>query len=502
MTLDTNSIPRFFVLLFGVVIGAYICVQALLSNTSVLGQLYLYVAIAAFILGLLSPRTALFALILSTGYIEYFKRLMIIAGTPTYFDVGCALATPPLLCAGATINLVLGVAMGKRTISRELVVTFCFAVALFIFAIFIVQSKSAARSMGGIANTAAYPFLMVLVPAFLSDIKDKIKLFRLIYVVFIGVALYMFYHNFYGLTGFEIDYLKSGLSLEARILSEDASTRRCFSTMNGASIVSTMCALMFFWSFVSLEKITLIKRFAKYVCAIVFACAAYFTLSRTGWFCGITGLFCYIMFQNFKLTIVTYVMGITAVVSLVVFSPMILEQNLMAKADSAIKNTFNIVDAKAEKAATLGTFNGRLLGYKNLMTKSMMWTPFGWKAAGKDVAKFEALDLGDDTIVWSIIKYGFVTCIVVGFGLLVFLFKVHRLISMLPKGLPEKKLGNLCLATIVGIIIGGIGNGAQFQVFPLNVYLFLCLALVFSMYLRRSELLQNVQYTQGLPKSS
>jgi hypothetical protein len=168
-----------------------------------------------------------------------------------------------------------------------------------------------------------------------------------------------------------------------------------------------------------------------------------------------------------------------------------LEMNTMAQLDKQIKDTFGIVDAKANKAATLGTFNGRLLGYKNLMTKSMMWTPFGWAAAGQDLKKHEALDLGDDTIVWSIIKYGYIPCFVGGASLLIFLLSVHKFVCSLPRGVPEKSLANLCLATIVGIIIGGIGNGAQFQVFPVNVYLFLSLATVFSMFIKRKELLMN-----------
>lgn len=495
--INSSSVHRLFILLFGIMGATYICVQSLLSNTSVLGQLYLYVAIAAFLTGLLSPKAALFALIVSTGYIEYFKRLMSIGGIPSNFDVACSLATAPLLCAGAVINLILSVVMRKRKMSREIVITFALSSLMLAFSIYIAGKENLARSLGGIANTAAYPYLLVLVPAFLTDINDKIKLFRWAYVVFVGVALYMFYHNYFGLTGFEIDYLNTGLSLEARILFESEDVRRCPSTLSSASIVSIMCSLMVLWSFVNLSQTSAVNKMLKYVCCVIFVFASYFTLSRTGWFCGIAALVSYITFQNYKVAVLTYILGISLVISLVVFSPLMLETNTMAKLDRQIKDTFNIVDAKADKVATLGTFNGRLLGYKNLMTKPMMWTPFGWAAAGQDIKKHEALDLGDDTIVWSIIKYGYVTCFVLGTTLLLFLLSVHKFVCSLPKGVPERKLGNLCLATILGIIVGGLGNGAQFQVFPVNVYLFLCLAFVFSMYIKRKEILSLYQvYTR------
>jgi len=156
-------------------------------------------------------------------------------------------------------------------------------------------------------------------------------------------------------------------------------------------------------------------------------------------------------------------------------------------------HVFNVNSSQGEKATTLGTFNGRLLGWKNLMTKSMMWTPFGWKMAGRDVRKYNPLDLGDDTIVWSLIKYGYIPVFMGGAFMLYFLIKLHKFICSLPKGSKERNIGNLCLATIVGILFGGLGNGAQLAVFPLNVYFFLCWAFVFSIYMNRNSHLK-VEY--------
>jgi hypothetical protein len=493
MTIESTTFSRIAIVFSGVLLAGYICVQTLLSKGSILGELYLYVAVGAFLLGLFSPRASIFALILCTAYIDFFKRLMVLGGNPDFFDVACSLATPPLLCAGAVLNLLLSLLMGKRKLTKDIIVTFLIATAFFLFALFSMQSANMARNAGALANSAAYPYLMLLIPAFFPSTDDKVRLVRWIYICFVGVAIYMFKHYYFGLAGFEIDYLKTNLSLEARILTEEEDVRRCFSTMNGAGLVSTMCALMFFWSFVFIDKISAGKAFLKIMCAAIYVCAAYFTLSRTGWICGLVSLICFYLFQSFKMTILTYVMGISLVLSLVVFSPVILEMKLVSEAERTIMKVFNVKSDQARKATTMGTFNGRLHGWQNMMTKSMMWTPLGWKMAGRDVTKFDPLDLGDDTIVWSLIKYGYIPCFVGGVLLLFFLFKLHGFVCLLPKGSRGRNLGTLCLATIVGIMFGGLGNGAQLAVFPLNVYLFMCLAFVFSLHTNRNSYKQ-VEY--------
>jgi hypothetical protein len=487
MTIESTTFSRIAIVFSGVLLAGYICVQTLLSKGSILGELYLYVAVGAFLLGLFSPRASIFALILCTAYIDFFKRLMVLGGNPDFFDVACSLATPPLLCAGSVINLTLSLLVGKKKLSKEIILTFLIATTFFLFSLLSMNETNSARGFGGLANGAAYPYLMLLIPTYFPNTADKLKLIRWIYICFIGVALYMFKHYFWGLAGFEIDYLNTNLSLEARILNEDSEVRRCFSTMNGAGIVSTMCALMFFWSFVSIEKASALKVFLRWTCALIYATAAFFTLSRTGWICGLVGLVAILLFRNFKITVLSYIVAISLIVALVALSPVIMDMNLLSDVERELKHFLGVDGILGETVTTLGTFNGRLLGWKNLMTKSIMWTPFGWKMAGLDVTKFNPLDLGDDTIVWSLIKYGYIPFFVGGAFILYFLLKLHKFICSLPMGSKERNIGNLCLATIVGIMFGGLGNGAQLAVFPLNVYLFMCMAFVFSLYTNRNS---------------
>jgi len=489
-----NNFPfaKFFVLLFGIGFGLYITIEVITSNTSLLGRLYLFVAIAAFLTGVLNPRVAMFSLIFCTAYIDLFKRLMVIAGQPTTFDVACTLATPPLLCAGAVINLIMSVIMGKFQVTKGLVWSFIFACAV-VFMGFFSSAGEGLRGLGGMVNLAAYPFMLVIIPVYFRSIEDKEKLMRFIYICFIGVALYMIKQALYGLADFEYAYLLTNLSQEVRILVE-GENMRCFSTMNGAAIVSIMCALMFFWSFVNVWKKTVPRKVIRWLIALIFAIACYFTLSRTGWVCGAVALIAYFLFLNWRVTVIAYLFGIISVILLVVFSPLLKDADIIAQAEVKLQSFVDQRDSRARQAATLGSFNGRINGWSNLMTKDYMWTPFGWEAAGQRFEQYNLESLGDDIIFWSVVKYGFVP--VVG-GLIIFLsflYRLHRFVTTLPKQSNERKIATICLATSIAIIVGGLSNAAQLYVFPVNIYFYLCLSFVFSIYLNYIESLKTKKY--------
>jgi hypothetical protein len=297
----------------------------------------------------------------------------------------------------------------------------------------------------------------------------------------------------YGLADFEYAYLLTNLSQEVRILVE-GENMRCFSTMNGAAIVSIMCALMFFWSFVNVWKKTVPRKVIRWLIALIFAIACYFTLSRTGWVCGAVALIAYFLFLNWRVTVIAYLFGIISVILLVVFSPLLKDADIIAQAEVKLQSFVDQRDSRARQAATLGSFNGRINGWSNLMTKDYMWTPFGWEAAGQRFEQYNLESLGDDIIFWSVVKYGFVP--VVG-GLIIFLsflYRLHRFVTTLPKQSNERKIATICLATSIAIIVGGLSNAAQLYVFPVNIYFYLCLSFVFSIYLNYIESLKTKKY--------
>lgn len=496
MKVDSSAISKILIVTIGAILGVYIIIEAILSNTSVLGQLYLYVAIAALILGLFYPKIAIYALIFCTGYIDFFKRLMVIAGQPTNFDVACSLATPPLLCAGAMTAWFIGGVMGKSKITKSQFYSLLISFALLAVTIFSTGDEGV-RGLGKVANTAAYPFLLVLLPVYFSSTEDKIKLMKFIYVTFIGVALYMLKHAYFGLADFEYDYLLTNLSQEVRILVE-GSNMRMFSTMNGAAIVSIMCGLMFAWSFINpwSQKVRYIA--LRWSCAILFAVASYFTLSRTGWACGLASLFFYVAFRRWSSTVLIYAVSIIGITSMVIFSPTIRDMQLIEKFEVSVRSiTSTATYSRADQAITIGSMNGRLQGWVNLMTKENMWTPFGWRMAGRRMRDVNSADMGDDIIFWAIMQFGYVVCVIMGILLLAFMFKLHRFVCSLPSRSQERKLSTMCLATSVGILFGGLSNSAQLLVFPVNIYFYLNIAFVYSFYIQNRESMSVKKLDRG-----
>jgi len=172
---------------------------------------------------------------------------------------------------------------------------------------------------------------------------------------------------------------------------------------------------------------------------------------------------------------------------------LIKDMQIVEKAEVELKHYFETNDSRARQSMTLGSVNGRLAGWVNLMTKENMWTPFGWKAAGTDIKKFEGTDLGDDMIFWSFVRYGYVSVFLGLTLMLTFLYKLHQSVCQLPRGSKDRKIANICLATSVGIIIGGVSNGAQLYVFPINIYFYFCLSLVYSIYIQRKQYVTEVK---------
>jgi len=486
MNIESSALRKVVILIAGLAIGIVIIIESLLSNTSVLGQLYLFVAIAAYLTGLFSPKISIYVLIFCTGYIDLFKRLMVIAGQPTNFDVACSLATPPLLCAGALTAWFTSAVMGRVKVSKSQIYSFVISLVLLSAAV-VSGGEEGARGLGKVANTAAYPFLLVLLPVYFNRIDDKIKLMKFTYIVFVGVALYMLKHAYFGLADFEYDYLLTNLSQEVRILTE-GSNMRMFSTMNGAAIVSIMCGIMFAWSFLNPWSKNFRFLIVRLSCAALFATASYFTLSRTGWACGLATLFFYFTFKRWRTTVLVYAFSLITVASLVILSPAIKDMQLLEKFEGHLRTiTTTNRFSRADQAVTIGSMNGRLHGWVNLMTKDNMWTPFGWKMAGINRQKVHGDDMGDDIIFWAVMQFGYVFCAIMGGGMIVFLYKLHRFVCSLDYGSRERRICTISLATAIGILFGGLSNSAQLLVFPVNIYFYLSISFVYSLYSQKRE---------------
>lgn len=489
MTNVSQAISRGLMIAIFMALGLYVVIDVMLAEGRSLAQLYLYIAIAAFIFGAVSARPAFFLCLITTGYIDLFKRLMAAFGRPQPQDLYYILGVPPLLIAGAVANVLIQFLIGRKKLQVIHLWTFGTSCALLGFALLQAASNSGYRAMGDAVNQGAYAFLLFLVPEIIPSPQDRARIFRWMVPIFTGVAIYMLRHHFFGLADFEYDYLASGLSIESRILWENDGALRGFSTMAGAAVVAVFCSIMPMVVLVvpkkNGNKPTAVEMFMRVMLAVLFLYAAWTTVSRGGWVCGIAAYMVYFILKTKRRATIGYAMGGLAFFALIFSAPVMRKNNTLGAIEDFLRNFVGSGDnAYAKRAIVMGTANDRLKGWANLTTNPDVWTPFGFKHAGirLDEGGAGIMEYGHDFIIEFLIKAGYVPMfILIAVGGFLFV-KINQMYFQIPPDSEERKVNRIALAVGGGIFVGGFGNGAQLWVYPQNFYFFLSLAVVFTLY--------------------
>ncbi len=479
--------------LFGLSLGLYVMVEVLLARSSSLGQLYLFLAIGSFVFGLTNPRAAMYAMLVSTVYIDVLKRLMIVGGNPTFVDVAYILAIPPLLVAGSIISVFLGVTVGRGKMTKDMVASLI--VSVFVVVVTVAGTLGSGDSQGlgqlsGIVNQGFYAFLFFTIPVLFPTDEERRKILHFSFLTFIPSVFYMFWQRKFGYADYEVAYLQSGLTIEAKNLVETMGQVRCFSTFNGAGTASTLLSIYILYCFVPLRpgngKPTFFQRFGKWLLAPLFLLASYFTIVRTGWACGLGTIVAFIflgtrMRARFGLGMVV---GLFATV--VALAPIMVRDRWLQTIESELQRivlaTTN--DPTLKRAVVLGTAQDRVQGWANLTQSSELWQPFGFAASGISVKNTTNADFhwGHDALIDALIKIGYIPLSLI-VALAIFMVKklFGYMYSLSPTDLAFKNT-RLCMALAFGILVGAMGNGAQFRNYPQNFFFAIWLAIPFATY--------------------
>lgn len=489
------------------IIGLFILIDVLTGQGNSLANTYLYAAIGGLILGIASPKAAIFPILILSVNVDLLKRLMVVYGYTSEQDLYWIMGLAPLMLAGVVFNLVMSHLTGKRLLAPNYQLLFVIATILCVLmtAGTVLAMGISGRALGNAINGGLYWYLIFVVPVLFGSVEERAKLLRFIVVLFIPVAGYMYYHYYIGLNQFEIDYLESGLSIEVRVLSQnfgDLSGKdggmRGFSTMSGASVVSTMLSTLILLAMTPLKPgrghllrfKTLLPRIGI---ALLFMTAAYFTMTRKGWFCGVAAVAAYWAFRTQITTLLAYGAAIFTFIGVVLASPAIVEYRLLDDLEGSLRRTFKPDDAAGQKAFILGTMYDRFRGWANL-TEPEIWTPFGFKAAGmeNELDKETATRMwGHDITVDLLIRLGYVPLFFLGIGGVFATYWFHSNLLSMPRYSLERKVALLCFAMAIGISFGAFANANQLKAFPQNLYAFLFLGITTATILEHRARVRN-----------
>lgn len=504
------NIKSIFIIISGLIFSLIVIIDLMSSQGNSLGRSYLYISVAFLIVGFLLPKKSVYIVILASAYLDHFKRLLVVYGVPTQIDVVYIQSIPISLLSGAFIGSIVGVSFGKYASGKNVKHSLIASIALAVIGILpnLLGATSSVggdlRGFGGAVNAGFYSVLIFLLPLHFTDALSVRKLLNFTIIVYIPVAIYLLKQAFFGLSDFEYNYLLTGLSQEARILWEQNALRG-FSTMSGASVVSVVTSIfgvIVLYPIKSKEFNDSQTNFVtRILCSLTFFAAAWYTASRGGWFCGVATALALICFRKKSTTLLLYLSGLILFIVVIAVAPYLHDHRILddwqLALDSNFKSAVGNTNDHVDRALVLGTFYDRILGWKNLTQRPDIWTPFGFALAGK-VVDWQKDMIGHDITIDLLLRFGFVP-IAAGLSLLTAgLYKIHQYILKLKSESLEKKITVVAFSLAVGIFVGGFGNGAQLRVFPQNLFFFMFIGMVLSIYLNRN----NKDYSQSSQSQS
>jgi hypothetical protein len=423
----------------------------------------LLVASAMCPVAIVNPKAGLYLLILSTGYLDLIKRLGILTNSLSETDIVVTLAVAPALsasvCAGAAIHHICG---GGKLKGWQWVLLW--TVLGLVVAIFLQSFLHAAGTLSALqefANSGSYLPLIFVAGLILPGPDDLRRFLKFCLWVYVPVALYGIWQQFFGLTDFELDYLKSGFTTDIRLL--DDVRMRPFSTLNSPHALSVCMAICSgLAAFVPLKGL---KRAGwQILLALLFAAGCLATFVRSGW---VLLVLAWIVWVCCRQRVSTLLMYGAAAAGLVM---------LMCNADTLLKSldqfeNYLPSDGDLEdQAFRLGTFSDRLFSFRNVLTNPAFHTWFGYSDSKiADMVEGSHEDIAHEQLGQILIKYGFVGLGLFATVLLLGLWYAHRAIFRQRNSVyRESMLG--CLSLLIATLFSGMLFGSHLGVFPVGVF--------------------------------
>jgi hypothetical protein len=450
----------------------------LLTEGNQIGYLFKYLLIAGFLLGLLAPRPMLIVWLVSCGYLDFLKRLMVISGRIYRDDLFNVLGVSPMTLAGITCGAFLGGLFGGLKMRPVHLVLLAIS-GCIILATAAMSIHNTGFSFGSlapdVANAGLYSLLLFVIPMLFQTREEILRLLRLLTVAWIPVMFYGVYQLAYGYREFEIEYLHTGLSIEIHQLITQRI--RPFSTLSAPTALGTVGAGISALALILAFKPESKNLWRPYtwgpaiLFALIYLVGMTASTIRTVLMIPVIAMVAAFAFRTRGATRLFYGCIIAGFL-VIVFNSAFVLNNLYSWNDMLAHSTVGKV--LGADAMNIATYTERLVGFQNVLMNPDAYTLFGYGASRGE-------DVGDplynhDMISNALVRHGIVPlAIVTIFGCWV-LVKLHSALLVLPQD--DKKLAAGLLATSLAMFMGSILSGNVLATFPNNVLLWLLLGAV------------------------
>lgn len=472
--------------IFGILLGGiYVLLTVLLSHENTLGEFAKFLLVAAGIVAFVRPKLGFVIWLFACGYIDLFKRLLVVSGRVAQMDLYYVLGIPPVIIAAIAVKLVLTGAPNGRRLRREDWRNLMIAISLMVLAAGL-AARSAKFSLSGLlpelANSALYASLVFIVPLLFQTLEDITRALKLMMVIFVPVALYGVVQQVFGYQNFEIEYLLTGLSIEVKQLVMNEV--RAFSTLNSPTALSFCCAALAVVAVVvsSFEKQAGVRRPLgsgwAVLLFIVFLAGLAASTQRTALVLLPFPLLGWKLFQRADLTRITYA-GLLVVIGLTALSadwllntaiPMMTETVISLAGDNQFAN----------QMLRVGTYTDRLLGFRNVW---MNPNAYSWFGLGEDRIGAQLSDefYNHDPLSSLLIRHGVVVVLpVLVFGVWA-VFKMHQSLLRIEAG-ARRSLAAGLTGIVVMVVLASVLQGNVLVNFPTNGFSWLFAGMVMAVH--------------------
>lgn len=447
--------------------GLYVIISILTSGGNAMSEAMVYLAILGFLIGVFNAKAGMLFVFLCANYLDVLKRFLVVDGSPTMTDVMRTLAVAPVAAGAIYIGLTIRSFSPNSRPLPVLRIALAFVISMAVVASSLTGGGEMKDVLQSIANSALYVGMLGFVSVIFPTIEDQHKLWRLLVAMFLPVAIYGWVQLINGYNMIEIEYARSGLTsiINPLLHPSDIEYKRVFSTMSSSPAYTLIGTTLSIYAILYGFGKGILMRCAGFLFAALCLSSHIPGAGRTGWAIAVCTVGCYFVFRSRILTIATYVVSITGSV-LFLF-------NAEAIGLWLVDQTRGMGDSEfGERATTMGTFTTRTQGIDEWFGNPVYFSWFGLDMKEVRASKVH------DMIGYLYLTTGIIGITVAVIGACSVLFYLHK--NLLAITSPAaKRLGAFYLANIFALLLSGVFSGSQFHVFPINIYFWTMLGLLF-----------------------